>query len=104
MSAYIFSPSFCEAVDSAADFGVDVGFVAGFQRVFQIVDRAFDLFFLAGFQLVAVFGQRFAGRMHQRVALVARSASSFSFLSSSALASASFTIFWISASVRPELP
>src|SRR5471032_1188408 len=53
-------------------FGVDFSLVAGLDRAFEVGDGRFDLFFLARFQLVAVFDQRLAGRVHQRVGLVAR--------------------------------
>ncbi|EON15887.1 NAD-specific glutamate dehydrogenase [Cupriavidus sp. GA3-3] len=53
------------------DLGIDLGLVAAASGVFQFLDRGFDLFLLAGFQLVAVFGERFLGRVDQRVGLVA---------------------------------
>ncbi|EHK67902.1 putative NAD-specific glutamate dehydrogenase [Achromobacter arsenitoxydans SY8] len=52
--------------------GVYRGLVAFLQRVFQVLDGGFDAFLLGSFKLVAIFGQRLAGGVHQRVGLVAR--------------------------------
>jgi hypothetical protein len=70
MSAYIFSPSFCEAVDRAALASISALSPDLIEASRSVI--AASIFFLAGFQLVAVFGQRLAGRVHQRVGLVAR--------------------------------
>ncbi|CAI08838.1 putative NAD-specific glutamate dehydrogenase encoded in antisense gene pair with dnaKJ [Aromatoleum aromaticum EbN1] len=51
--------------------GFDRVLVVALQRLFRVLHRLFDLFLLVGADLVAVFGQRFLHRMHQRVALVA---------------------------------
>ncbi|ELA00912.1 NAD-specific glutamate dehydrogenase [Cupriavidus sp. HMR-1] len=53
------------------DLGVDLGLVTTAGGIFQVLDRGFDLFLLAGFELVAVLAQRLARRVDQRVGLVA---------------------------------
>ena len=52
------------------DLGVDLFLRAGLQDILKFLDGGLDRFLLGGFQLVAVFGQRLAGSVHQRVGLV----------------------------------
>ncbi|EON11297.1 NAD-specific glutamate dehydrogenase [Pandoraea sp. SD6-2] len=52
------------------DLGIDICLVRTAQCAFQCRDGRFDRFLLRGLDLVAVLGQRLAGAVHQRVALV----------------------------------
>ncbi len=102
--AYTFSPSFWLAAHQRCGLGFDGGFVLALQRFFSCFDRGFDWLLSRPLRACrharpAIFS-RCAPRLRPGCGLAL--SSSFSCLRPRS-ASASFTICWISSSVRPEL-